>query len=136
MSRKDLKDQWLPEKGQCREYLPFSNCICFIERVQCSHFPKNCVKARSHKKRCRFLISKLRRLIHTRQDEVLRRTDLNDPVDHLRPLLEDEIAILRRGAVILGVIMKKHLPPLSVSQRLVALFMFLVFKPQKLNKTD
>jgi hypothetical protein len=83
-----------------------------------------------------FLISKLRRLIHTRQGEALRRTNLNDPVDHLRPLLEDEIAILRRGAVTLGVIMKKHLPPLSVSQRLVAFFMFLVFKPQKLNKTD
>lgn len=33
VSQNDLKDQWLAEKGQCREYLPFSNCIYFIERV-------------------------------------------------------------------------------------------------------
>lgn len=32
-------------------------------------------------------------------------TDLNDPVDHLQPLLEDEIAVLRPGAVLLGVVM-------------------------------
>lgn len=67
---------------------------------------------------------------------VLRRTDLNDPVDHLRPLLKDEIAVLRRGAVFLGVVTKKDLPPLSLPQRLVAHFIVLVFEPHKLNKTN
>ena len=60
---------------------------------------------------------------------------LADPADHVRPLLENQAAVIRRGRVVVDIVTQKHFEPLSTPQHLIALFHLIIFELNKLIKT-
>lgn len=61
-------------------------------------------------------------------------TDLNNPADHERTLLENKIAVVSRESVFLHIIMQINLSSLSVPQPFVTLLVFLIFESRQLKR--
>lgn len=59
---------------------------------------------------------------------------LHHPVNHHDPLLQDQTAVVRRVAVLLGVVVDRRVSPLPASKPPIALLVLLVLKPHQLHQ--
>lgn len=65
--------------------------------------------------------------------DAVKNTYLHYPVYHMKTLLNDKVTIVSAGTVFLCVVADIPLLPLSASDQLIALFVFLVFEFHQLQ---